>query len=341
MSKKQVPGQKKPVPALSREEQLRLLWQKLEGNKAFAAIRGGNASYLEIAKDSESPSQFRSRWRQCAGDAMVMGNVFSQMKRDGWKHAIEELQRALTIPGYLVEGESIPLDQTVPVTIVIMEFPKTLAMLTWVRAGHFYDLDDVLDGRADEHPLAKALFDQFPSLREYSTVRREERNYEGGDLIGAYCADVANIFEGVVRRFPQGTRRLGVAYNTYNDRLEISKGHGGVFGFLIHMDQKSVLKLFSREQQTRIATWQCRVPTELSGSNGFSVGFHPEKFHGDWQNKTTFFASHGCSHGYGAVILPTVKMEVREYCQLYSSHTMGGGYCRLEKGEQIVFVLEP
>jgi len=326
MKEKQVP-----------EDQMKFLRNKLIGNEAFGRIRGLLPYELgvlgTILAASESPTDFCRRWDQFSSDARVIGNLLACCQRDGLNEAVKELTNALNDKTYRLPGETVPLHETEPYTVVVFDFPRTLTMIRWIRCAHWSSLNTYLkkiDNRWDrsewlhsqDREFTQALFDAFPNLLQHTRERRARGDYEGWDLLKSYREHVLDGFDH--EQLHEIGHSLHLAYYTYNDHLEIRHN---VFGYLVREDQGRLLARFTREQQKRITTWTVHLPKVFAESNKTNlllVGFHPEQSHQDWEKVSNSYASPGCSCKYGAVIMN------RQYAHPLDDHT-----CRYHKDVSI------
>lgn len=341
----------KTVPVPGRLEQVRTLMEKLQGHKAFARLRGKMGVYFPKLVDglfqkSTSPTAFCREWDRVAADVRVVGDLLVKLRRDKLDDAAIELLSALHNPTYTFPGETIPIEETMPVTVLIIDFPRTLAMIKWIRAAHWMDLNAALDGE-DCGKLTCDLFKQFPSLPRYSHERRRNGDYEGWDLEAAYTKDalkdesqdVQGSFAMAIRRYP-----LQIANGTYNDHLEVGQRSGTWirFGYLLLGEQDQVLRNVPRELQSNISTWFCRVPARILGENPQHLyfGFHPEQRHEEWQHEANAFSSIGCSHGHGMVVLNRDYDAMRDYLKRHNQQMTGAGYCSILSGEGFAFTLQ-
>jgi hypothetical protein len=327
MNAKQVPEK---VP--SSEEQMRFLLEKLAGHQAFGRLRGrmmfsekGDSGTMpqfklttwlplgEMLQASDSPTGFCRMIDEQYADIRVIGNLLAQLRRDGWKHAETELSRALGDDAYFMDGESVPVEKLEPVTLLVLDFPRTLAMIKWIVTCDWWELNNVLFDKP-VRDLTTELFRQFPTLLEHTKSRNVRMMYEGCDLLAAYKDAVISRFRKAMEGFEGlGMASLVIHHGTYNRHLEIDRNDGGdVFGFIIRAEQQDVLKRFSRDEQKHISTWLCHAPKLwMEGFSikphytwhRFDVGFHPEAEHGSWMNRAGAFTSAGFSCGYGAVLL--------------------------------------
>jgi hypothetical protein len=144
--------------------------------------------------------------------------------------------------------------------------------------------------------LARELFKRLPSLRE--KVVAYQHRYPGPDLLSAYEDDVLSKFHRGMARFPKSTVHLYLCFGTYNDNLEIDRSRGEGFGYVVPAEQSEVLRLFSREDQSRMATWQVYVP-KVSEFENMQFVFTPESLMANREKYGGNFPSLGCSAGYG------------------------------------------
>jgi hypothetical protein len=91
---------------------------------------------------------------------------------------------------------------------------------------------------------------------------------------------------------------LRFTFGQWNDHIEL---HGAKFLFLFDGEQGEALKLFTREQQEQIATWQINIPSAAQGTIYF--GLHPEAEQETWRAEYPSLLSHGLNAGMGAVML--------------------------------------
>jgi hypothetical protein len=312
--KKQVPESSKQNK--DRNQQLAELQDKLRGNKIFRKFRGEhNYDIVEtldrILGRSDTPSEFIREWDVMSGDLRILGNLMATLKRDGKTDAFEALRNALINPTYTFPGETIPIEKTVSVTLVMFEPEKTLSMLQWLVQGYWKQLYN------NESLLAVTMLRNFPSLRRAMETTRSR--YHGWELGYAYQIDVLRKVS-----VPKDFRPLHIGAGQYDDEMEIAPPFSSIsinvesdaaeeieclchFAFWVTADQGEVLSRFNREDQSHIATWQFHVhPTELDERIGW-IGLHPEAEHADYQHKYAYRSSAGVSQSLGAIINPPDK----------------------------------
>jgi hypothetical protein len=314
------------------EEQLASLREKLAGHQAFGRLRGklGDSTIYLLGKmigSTESPTSFCRDWDQFAADARVMGNMLAQFRRDGWMTAAKALYDALKTDT-LIEGETVPLHKTVPITILILDPERTFSMLRWIRAGCYEDLS-AYHYRRDQvmrPEIVSDLFEKFPSLRKHCDYFRTKFEFYHGDaLASAYHDDVRSGYAKTLKPLQDKITRLIMVWESYrNDRLDVVNI---AFGYMFRAEQSEVLANFSREEQTHLATWQCRIPKALEKRfNRINVGLHPEAAHGDMVRTQPTLSSTGCSHGFGARVFPGKEepSKIKAYLRLFNE--MNDGY---------------
>jgi hypothetical protein len=278
----------------------------------------------EILGESENPTDFLRRWDAFSGDMRVLGNLMAVLKRDCKTEALAALHQAILDPTFTFSGETIPLEKTVPATLVMFKPEATLLMLTWITQGNWQDLNSFLANEQtvynqDRWPMIVDLFEKFPSLRRATEERKRRQDYEGWDLLYAYQVDVLRGFT-----IPQDFNPMYLGFGQYNDHLELCPPNqvfgkavtldpnvGEVeclahFAFWVQADQAAVLSRFSREQQEQMATWQFHVhPDLLKGSPlPVDIGLHVESKHEALQLRYPSRTSAGLSRGFGGIIDP-------------------------------------
>lgn len=308
---KQVPEGNTTVTA---DQQLAILREKLMGNQAFAVCRGKfdhQVSRLntELLDSTDSPTSFLIQWDDFFGKARVMSNLLAQFKRDGLTVAQNELEKALKNKGYILPGETVSIEETQPMTVLMLDPERTILMLKWIIEGHWIDLDHYLEWRDgkmkdrgffqnEPHERVKKLFEMFPTLEKHSRVRKARRDYEGQDLRSAYDDTVLKSFSKEVQNVLKEADGRCLKYGQFNDHIEMER-HPFVYVFMA--EQSEVLRIFSREEQARIATWQLDVP-KLVGNN-CHIGVHPEGLHEEEQINHPALTSKGCSNFLGVSVI--------------------------------------
>ncbi|MDD5726877.1 MAG: hypothetical protein PHC53_05795 [Patescibacteria group bacterium] len=316
----------------TREEQLASLREKLAGHQAFGRLRGklGDSTIYLLGKmieSAESPTSFCRDWDQFAADARVMGNMLAQFRRDGWSAAARALYGALKTDT-LIEGETVPLHKTVPITILVLDPERTFSMLRWIRAGYYADLSAYHHRRDHvvQPELVSDLFEKFPSLRKHCDYFSTKFEFYHGDALAcAYRDDVRSGYADSLKPFQDKVTRLIMVWESYrNDQLDVVNI---TFGYIFRAEQSEVLSFFSREEQASLATWQCRLPKVLEERlNRVNVGLHPEAAHDDMVRTQPTLSSAGCSHGFGVRVFPGKEnpSEIRAYLRLFNE--MNDGY---------------
>ncbi|MBL7022255.1 hypothetical protein ISR92_03000 [Patescibacteria group bacterium] len=269
-------------------------------------------------ENSGSPTQFCNDWDITSTDIRVIGNMIAQCKRDGQDIIADVMSKALLDRAYQLPGETIPVEETQPITIVVLDFEKTLEMIKWIRCAHWMSLNNYLDEptlirRDIDMKLTDRLFNTFPSLYEHALRRKSQGGYEGPELVSAFRDDVLDKFHNNVT---SKGGQLGIKFDTYNSHLEINSL---VLARIFLGDQAQVLSKFTRQEQELITTWTVNTPSVLveeSGLNTLMFGFHPEKTHQIWSDSNNCYSSLGCSNDYGVTIFN------KRYSDPFNDHTL-------------------
>ncbi|MDE2188563.1 MAG: hypothetical protein KGJ35_02430 [Patescibacteria group bacterium] len=305
---KQVPEGKKKV---NTEKQIQILREKLAGNQAFATCRGQLGHRVtgivgEIIGKNPSPTAVLGEWDDFFGKARVMTNLLAQFQRDGLDVAYKELYSALESDRHLLPGETVPIKQTRPITVLMLEPERTVALLRWLLEDHWMSLRDYLDwkdGRdrseapygkvSKPNPLTKRLYEQFPTLE--ALARKHRDKYEGLELLEAFKEQVIGSFAG----YDLSKGKTGqLSQHQWNDHVEYVPNIP--FVYIFEMEQSEVLKIFSREDQKRVATWQFNLPKTIPHTY---VGLHPRSLQTRFEKSHPALMSRGMSNGLGGMVL--------------------------------------
>jgi hypothetical protein len=312
------------------------LREELLGNQVFGRVRGklgvdviGVVSAM--VSQAKSPTEFCRLWDRFTGDVRVMGTKLAQFDRDDWATAQGVLAKALSVSDYMLPGETVPVQATTPVTVIMPDPERTLHMIRWICEGHWKDLDNWLDGKSQGGSLVNRLFQLFPALEHTSRERRQQRSYEGWDLCAAFKREVTDKLD-ILTAFPR-SRPVTLAYRQFNNHLELNHEHGEeaptmALAFIVVGEQGKVLSSFDRDTQgTKLASWQLHLPTAMvqkiklagrrstysddaMGINGQWFCFHPESEHSQWKIEHPALVSRGVSRGFGVIFKPRNNEDV-------------------------------
>ncbi|MDE1874625.1 MAG: hypothetical protein KGH68_00965 [Patescibacteria group bacterium] len=312
-----------PEDTLGAGDELEALVLKLAGNSAFAMCRHNRdqrfywhlSDIIErMIRDSASPTAFCVAFDEYFGAVRVVGNILAQLRRDGRNRAYHEMLEALQKEDFLFTHESVPLESTTPVTVLMLEPARTLVMMKWMAEARTAELLAFvgIQGRWQRlgwsvQSITEKLFGAFPTLEKRTREGHAAGQDNGQELSAAYgdaLAGLPNSFEGAL---PFMTDR-------YRQLIETSETGGSSSMFIfplaflfIGRRQDEVLSMLDRGAQDRVATWQLHVPTlSLRYNSTFeyiNIGFHPEAEHGVWAKKLPSFTSAGVSHGHGVMFL--------------------------------------
>jgi hypothetical protein len=316
MSAKQVP---EGVP--SREEQLADLRKRLLGNKDFAKVRGLEQglvpALIDLVDDAKSPTQFVKNWDEVSSTLRIVGEWLASYRRDGWDCAFLHLFRALKDNTYILPGETVPLDQTIPVTVVMFDPNDVLWLLDWIvthpdnegKLNVFRilreDLKPLVDSYVQIPEHMNRLFQLLPSLER-----------KGESIVDAWKRDLLDSKIGTWRQngflehqwdflppkewspetYCGGLRPPpGIFKNQFLTCLPLA--------FVFRGSQAETLAQFPRERQHQIASWQFDMPVALGDSGEYLIGFHPKDEQELWRREFPSLVSKGTSCDRGAVIL--------------------------------------
>jgi hypothetical protein len=269
-------------------DELEFLRMKLAGNRAFALCRGTfNQRMTHVVEDAikkglkaeNSRTAVRDSLRTYFAAAHIMGNLLAQLKRDGKEVAYEELTHALWDPSFLIMGETVALEKTIPFTILMLEPQKTLGLMEWV---------------ADKNQPITYLERLFSGLTGWDGAPQYE-----------LCRVRTVSVSGLPTVFNDSIRLGNQQWNRDNSvSLDIlSRALPFVYVFF-GKNQAEVLSKIDRKLQDRVATWQINVPSYmLNWSPKFAIGFHTEQEHSIWEGRYPALVSKGVSCGYGAFFL--------------------------------------
>ena len=331
---KQVPEIQVPT----REEQLQVLRDTLAGNHAFGRLRGKFRQPMfgfvgDLIKQSDSRTAFKNSWHDTASDVAVIGSLLTKFHRDGWTHAAEELERALKFSEFLIEGESIPLEKTQPITIILLNPEKSIPLLAWV-SRHNMDITNLMedlsldwDGKYHAIKKPEALREfllLFPGIldRQTNGISKYKINDHIDNVIGTISAATRKGLDKSIQRW----------------KVEKVGRVGGIlrnvcFGF--EMEQGEALALFTREEQKHLASWQCRIPACIDLYTyayewHMPVHFHSERIHHAVQHLSPIGASAGCSHELGVRVFTRVDGYL-PYNNLIANNAHGPEYQFIHK----------
>lgn len=307
-----------PEDIAGASDELEALANKLAGNEAFAKCRN---TFLRNVSDvvegmigeSANPTEFCQKFDAHFAAVRVMGNILAQLKRDGNRKAYEELKQALETDDFFLTGQDAALDETIPITLLMLEPAKTLTLLEWMKKGLTAELNTfvgISHRDATIQEVTRALFAAFPTLEQHTRLSKQllaDNYHDGAGLLPAYKDEVAGLPDSFAGAIPL----IGAFMERLLRSVEQS-GSGSAFTFpiaymFIGKEQSEVLGMFDRERQQRIATWQLRIPRVILRrgrvANAMNIGIHPETEHVIWKKKLPPFVSKGVTHRNGIAFL--------------------------------------
>jgi len=310
-----------PEGVLSKEEQFKELLDMLTGHEKFRRHRGELGRSVAdklalIATSNQSWAQKKKQAEKLFGDLMVLLIIISNLHADKKREALSEFIRALSNPNYLLPGETIPVDQTLPATFVmfyperVLEFLKKLVQYpveTVSEADEWLCNDPQSDFRTQWLALFSSIRNLLPNMK--SSYRHMFRSF--AILCKAYKKD---CWEQWLDSYK--ARAMPIRYRYRNFQLDSVASpfplprYDLYFAILDARSQKSILKRFNRELQRIMATWSFNMPKRFiyDGRHagrfvGLKIGLHPEEEHERWKKRYPAYVSRGVSHGFGAILL--------------------------------------
>ncbi len=293
------------MPKQVPEEEVRLLRKTLEKHNVFRELRGKLGGEClarlinDLAETTASPTEWLARWDKLSSKVRVVGSLLARWKRDGHEAARGQLVQALMAIDHRLPYEDTAPVAKVPLTLLMLDPVRTMAMIRWIVCDNWKNLDDYLINNYPPTELTRELFAQFPTLEEHALKRRKNCNYEGWELCRAYHDTVVGHFTSDPARSLLSQRiDLCLECGQYHDRLEIDYL---VLAYVVPAEQRDVISFFSRDEQDQIATWQLRVPETVNLKFSREFGFHPEPEHTSWQHEYPDYCSVSVSHSLGAI----------------------------------------
>lgn len=323
---------------LSAEQQLAILRDWLMNhNQAFGHMRGklggSTMDLLGRLLETRSPSAALEAYNALVSDMRIMFKHLAKLRRDGHTVAEAELMRALTQPGYLITGETVPLESTAPYTLFMIDPELTFATAKFLEDWKNVYLNQCPRVRCRAVVEPEFALDRYGNLIWEVYLREMRENYY--DRIGFLNDDlqraqtlVSYVLETFGRRLEISTKRVGTKTTDFipmgwrtrqapRTRAQLTANHrvvnmlSCVFGK--PLEQGQVLSAFPRAEQHRVATWQFHAPAAMNLSSPrrtFYVGFHPRAEHEKWQRARPQLTSRGTANGWGAIIIPRSMLDM-------------------------------
>ena len=300
----------------------------MRGSDLFQRVRGKFkwvALVQTLVDGTKTPTEFLSKLDETVSDLRVIGNFAAKLKRDGKPEALKAFYRSLCDPRYLFSGEKLAEAELKPVTLVMFEMDKTLALMNWIMTVGSGASQCLLD---ESNSSARAICEKFPSLLHAFKVCFGSHliSVVGPELNVAYYLDVLKKFRLVQMKLMQmKLEGLYFDHRQYDESFSLNMisqeypfemlhfaGQGRFFSFFVEGEQKDLLSQFPREMQDLISTWQFRVPKHLlEHVQDLGFGLHTEAEHILVGNQYPLQTSFGCQNGHGAVLLDV--LQTRKY----------------------------
>lgn len=297
-------------------DQIEELKQELTGNVLFRKCRGKMGALVDVLEKlleaSNNPSELLGRYDELVAAGRVFASTLGKLKRERRLLAAKELLRALKDDSHFFWGEEIPLEETEPFTLVVVDPEKVFA---FARVCHQLAAHKLVGVSPDTCPYfeLQELFRAWPKL-----AREMIAPWSGGDDVwwADVCAEYIHglsLHDSIIRKFneppPSGVSHI-VPLHLRNMKLNQPRmSKEPEIGYLVRgTDQATVLSWFSRAEQLTLTTWQLSLPRVWS-ENGFCnihLGLHPEKEHADLQKRFPMFTSKGVAAGYGVLVIADI-----------------------------------
>jgi len=352
-----------PEGKLDREAQLSLLTERLQGHQIFGRQRGRMGPIMDwlddMIGDTDNPTEFLSQFDSSVSDFRVMANMLAVLKRDGHDLAYAELKHVLRARNSFLPGETVPVEVTRPITIVMLDPDRTMLFVNWMlMVGRHWDHEGFRRTKAfaDMSPaipktvpspsstfyqkISQQMLDSFPRLAEILRRRYSSMDicydWIGWQAYEAYYDAIED--QGLFP--PAGGVGLRVEMHQHDHEIEsiISTSdysarelhflntYATSMIYLVEGDQATVLAQYSREQQKNITTWQINVPKDyVMNYDGHVlpyVGLHLEDEHESQKRHDKVFCSLGVNNGLGARILESYTADSQEY-QVFNGRCFG------------------
>ena len=253
--------------------------------------------------------------QQFGNDLTWAQGLIARLERDGHSVAATELASALRYPRHQMLSETVPVEKTVLVTIVVPRPDIVLPLLSWLKAMR-HSKDDfrlAISGAEGARPDLVAFFKAASPL--FSVTMEDASPLDYGvttQLLDWYRKQVGGpMVDEIVARLPKSEhRRDWASYRLHMHCLEGGREKGcsqlsPMLGWVFRKSQKQVLSAIDRDKQGQFATWQIDLPERYDDTyGGIAFGLHPESEHELWKRRYRSLVSHGLQHGYGAIAMP-------------------------------------
>lgn len=280
------------------------------GNEMFARLRGKLGKPLcaiieEMISRASSPTNFQERLDRFFGDLRPVARELAVLVRDGEEAAKRELTLALTIAEHRLPFEPTCVIPKRTFTAVMLDPPRTLAMIRWLTMRDRCSLQEHFAGRSTS--LTSTLFSVFPRFALNCIEMIGGNVSVGQELSNAYEGVVRDKFEdGLKGLCSYGPRALCLGLMQWECDRELGAGWTSPpYCYLIEGTQADALSCFNRIDQCCIGTWQFELPETIDPVTQpmHHVGFHLEEEHEAWSKQEPDYVSKSVNHGMGAIVL--------------------------------------
>ncbi len=339
---------------VERDTQLNKLSRVFSGLQAFMNLRGKLGVSLSQwlvnnNKEAKNITRSRSHLKSVTSDYAILNSLMYHLTALGYVHSIEELSRALSLPGYIMEREVITSEDTALYTLYMLEPAKTLRIIEFAKNHSYSLLDSVArrfilpleDAVNPTITLSRQLLEDLPSLKEFHDMGLSNEyplilayiydvlfSFPALDVVRALgnCRDLNNEFTLSQKEFwqhHQVENSLGF-YHREAEWLEHKQAYQKLissFTFLVRGSRSNTLQALGDPEGQRVAAWEFQLPTwleeKLEQFKSSAFGFMPEADYGESREQFPVLTSQNMDHGFGVRLLENVEWRQYRYFPLY------------------------
>lgn len=311
---------------LSADQQMEALHSELAGHPAFRRLRGilwqSLGDLLDHRRENKSPTAARRDMQQFGNDLSWAQGLMARLERDGYMVAASELSKALRYRDHRMAGETVRVEETVPITVIAYRPDTLLPFMSWLQIFERHEDDFRLAARKADgaHPGLLQFFRTFP----VQAVHLHDASTEGysvlNDLLSWYRL---HVFGPRIHPLAQKLRKPGPVNHSkwLSLRLHMKCYHEGrlngtgacdpILMWCFRRPMKDVLSTIPRDEQQDWAMWQIDLPAIYDDQRALNIGIHPEAEHQMWRRRYPSLVSHGLQHGFGAIVMPHDLVEYK------------------------------
>ncbi len=264
------------------------LWSNRESLNACRGLLG--LPQVEIFKkwiaDEPSVSKVAEKWKSMTTHYRVMLYYLAKLKRDGDDKAFQQLEKALESPQYIMDMEEFPIEETRPVTVLMLQPEATWTMI-WMMTSDYHC--------RWQWKHIRRHFPEFPKLRSKFNRSTTRNNRRGQEYVLAYREAITDQVDPIAL---EGAEDLFLESNQIQKEVPSKIPLAYLFDGL---DASRVMARFNLEKGWGVAMWEFQIPKFLQA---FKVGLHPENCHAQWRVAHPSLVSIRTESDFGGLILP-------------------------------------